>query len=509
MENKQNFFKKLVDILNININLSKNKTSELNNNKTGKYSRGYRASKQSNSNYLWGRVGTTEDHDAFQGLESLKARSRSLSQNNPIMKHYLMMLDNNIVGKDGFKNQILGKDNEGKLDIIENKIISNAWEDFGKAKNCDITNKNNLKQITSIIIKNLAKDGEVLIRLIRSKASNDNKYGFKLQLLDSERLAIELNKDIDKGFIRMGVELDLFGSPVAYWLRKFSVKDNNHISGTTKISDYERISKDDLIHLFMQENSEQTRGIPWAHSVMIYMEDLDDFNQACLLAAKVGAASSIYLEREQGVKTQDVADYEENGEYISEMGFGQIVSLPVGARMKSFEGKYPSDAYQVYTKRLLQQIAGGLGLSQVFLGNDTEDLNYSTARTVILEERNYYQTLQQFIIDFFLDLIYIEWLTQSLLNGSIKYQDKNGVFKTMGAEKLSKFSEHNFIGRKWEGIDPLKEENAKQSAYENMRKPLSVILAEQGLDLQEVINQYKQDNDIIKNILGENFKIKV
>ncbi len=278
------------------------------------------------------------------------------------------------------------------------------------------------------------------------------------------------------------------------------------MTGTVKLSDYERIVKDDLIHLFLQESAEQTRGTPWAHSVMIYMEDLDDFNQACLLAAKVGAASSIYLERDQGVKTQDVADYEEDGDFIAEMGFGEIRSLPVGAKMKSFEAKYPSDAYQIYTKRLLQQIAGGLGLSQVFLGNDTEDLNYSTARTVILEERNYYQTIQQFIIDCFLDRIYKEWLTQALLNGKITYTNSNGVISKIGVDKLEKFLNHNFIGRKWASVDEVKEATATQLDYENMRKPLSTILAEKGLDLAEVVTQYKQDDEIFKSIMGENYK---
>ena len=51
-------------------------------------------------------------------LELLRARSRSLAQNNPLMKHYLLMLENNVVGKDGMKLQVLGKDLLGKLDCL-------------------------------------------------------------------------------------------------------------------------------------------------------------------------------------------------------------------------------------------------------------------------------------------------------------------------------------------------------------------------------------------------------
>lgn len=469
--------------------------------------RSYKASKPSNGNYYWSRQTTTEDHDIYNSLEGLRARSRSLAQNNPLMKHYLLMLENNVVGKDGMKLQVLGKDLLGKLDLNGNMAVQNAWQDWSRKENCDVSGKNNLRNILSIVIKSLAKDGECLVRFVRDSADKNNKYGFKIQLLDVERLDILLNKELEDGFIRFGVEVDLYGRPRAYWLRKFNVKDNSQISGVLLTNDYERIPVEDLKHIFLQESAEQTRGVPWTHSVMIYMEDLDDFNQACLLAAKVGAASSIYLERPAGTKTSDFADYEEDGDYIAEMGFGQISSLPPGSVFRSFEGKYPSDAYQIYTKRLIQQISGGLGLSHVFLGNDTEDLNYSTARTIVKSEREYYMILQAFLIDNLLDIMYEQWLSQALLNKQIYYINGGQTISTIGADKYEKFKNHTFIGRKWEEIDPQKEENATTVAYQNLRKPLSVILAERGLDLADIINQYKQDAEIIDGILGKDFKL--
>lgn len=470
-------------------------------------SRSYKASKQSNGNYYWSRQTTTEDYDIYTGLEALRARSRNLAQNNPIMKHYLLMLDNNIIGKDGMKLQVLGKDGNNKLDLNGNLAVGKAWKDWTRKENCDASGKNNLRNLLSIVMKSLAKDGECLVRFVREETSKKNKYGFKIQLLDVERLDILLNKELEDGFIRFGVEVDNSGNPRAYWLRKFNVKDNSQMSGTLITNDYERVDVNDLKHIFLQENPEQTRGVPFAHSVMIYMEDLDDFNQACLLAAKVGAASSIYLERTNGTKTSDFADYEEDGDYVQEMGFGEIRTLPVGTSMKSFEGKYPSDAYQIYTKRLLQQIAGGVGLSQIFLGNDTSDLNYSSARTIIMEERNYYMLMQEFLIDNLLDVMYEQWLGQALLNKQIFYVNGGRTISTIGADKFDKFKEHAFIGRRWEGIDPAKEEDATTTAYQQLRKPLSVILAERGLDLADTMNQYKQDREIIDSILGKDFNL--
>lgn len=463
------------------------------------YSRSYSAAKASNLNYGWGRNTTTEDNDIYQSLEALRARSRSLSQNNPIFKHYLMLLDNNVVGKDGFKLQVLGKDNKNVLDLDGNAAVERSFRDWTKSQNCDITEKKNFNQICSLIVKSVAKDGEALIRFVAGSASKDNKYGFKLQVLNIDRLDVKYNADLNNGnYIRMGVEIDHFGRPVAYHLKKFSNKAIDWASGTYE-TEFERIPATEMLHIFLSENAEQTRGVPWAHAVILSLKDFDEFDEACLNAGKIGASSSIYLERASGVSTNQIADFQhENGEFISEIGMGEIRSLPQGTTFKSFEAKYPSDAYQIYTKRLLQKIAGGLGLSQIFLGNDTEDLNYSTARTIIVEERSYYATLQHFIIENVLNKVYEKFLQQALLNKMIK----KDTFNNMPIEEMYKFLDYKFIGRSWEWVDPLKEIQATLLEYKNGMKPLSTILNEKSLNLAEVMLQYKRDSEIIKANLG-------
>lgn len=488
-ENKKSFFGRL---------FSSNEEKEVNITKK----RGYDAARTTDSNFAWTKMTTNQDYDIYKDLNSLRARSRDLAKNDPIFKHYLSMLDSNIVGKDGFKLKILtDKVDNKKIDLI--KAVTDAFYDWSKQENCDITRKNDLKEICSVSVKTMARDGEFLIRLIREKASEDNKYGFKLQMLDPDRIATEINKELPGGnYIKMGIEFSKYGYPIAYHLRKY--ENNTVFNSNYNMSNYERVDQKDIIHKFKQEDPEQTRGVPWGHAIMIYLKDLSDFHKACLLAGKIGAASSIYLERESNVKTSDLADYEENDEYYSELEAGSISTLPVGAKLKSFDGKYPSETYESYTKRMLQLIAGGLSLSQVFLGNDTEDLNYSTARTVILEERNYYETVQKFIIDNLLMKVFDEFLLQSILNKKIKINSLS-FLKVSDIEDL-KFS---FIGRKWQAIDPQKEANATELEHKNLTKPLSTILSEKGLDLVETLEQYKQDQELIKNILGDNFSIDI
>lgn len=463
---------------------------------------GFDGAKSRNSNALWGTNNIIEDNEIFNNLAALRARSRDLAKNDPTMKRYLFLLDSNIVGNEGFKLQINTK-KVNRLNLNKITAIIDAWKDWSDAKNCDITQKSNLKDICSIIVKTLAKDGEAIIKLIRDKVSPDNPYGYKLQVLDTERLDLRLNADIRDGsgnYIKMGVEFNKYSVPVAYHLRK-DINKSVYIS-TYSSDDYERVLKKDLIHLFVQDSPEQTRGYPWAHAVMVSMKNLKEFRNACLLAAKIGAASSIYLERNSTVKTQNIADYKEEDVYYSDMGVGEIRVLPQGVTMKSFQGHFPSETYSDHIQKEMQAIAGGLGLSSVYLANNTKDLNFSSARTVVAEEQNKYKADQNFIINKFLNVIFEDWLLQSTLNNKISFNKTKVSKNFLNVEDLEDIS-HKFIGRKWQAIDPAKEAEANEMDYSSGMKPRSVQAAERGLDYSEVLEKYKQDAELEKSILGQ------
>ena len=149
----------------------------------------------------------------------------------------------------------------------------------------------------------------------------------------------------------------------------------------------------------------------------------------------------------------------------------------------------------------MQLIAGGLGISQIFLGNDTEDLNYSTARTVILSERMFWEKVQNFMIDHFLDRVYNEWLKQALLNKQII--TKTG--QVLSAVEIKNLKNHSFIAQRFPAVDEQKEENANLMAYQNMQKPRSQIASEKGFDHRAILQLYKQDRELEKEILGEDF----
>ena len=78
------------------------KISKLFNNKkeTPKaHKRSYRAAKTTNSNFSWKTHQETEDSAIHKSLQALRTRSRGLARDNPIMKHFLLMLGQSVPTK--------------------------------------------------------------------------------------------------------------------------------------------------------------------------------------------------------------------------------------------------------------------------------------------------------------------------------------------------------------------------------------------------------------------------
>ena len=72
--------------------------------------------------------------------------------------------------------------------------------------------------IERLLIRSIAESGEMYVRIIDQKFGK-SKVPMGLQLIEGDQLCEDMNgKAVDSGNdIKMGVEVDKFGRPVAYW----------------------------------------------------------------------------------------------------------------------------------------------------------------------------------------------------------------------------------------------------------------------------------------------------
>lgn len=332
-----------------------------------------------------------------------------------------------------------------------------------------------------------------MLRFIRQKGIN--KFGFTTQILDITRLERRLtNVELKNGnYINMGVELNPYGKPVAYHIKKYNNKDT--MMAGINLGDYERIPAEDVIHYFVAEQAEQVRGFTWLHSVMINLNNLDAYQEAAIMERRISASSMIFITNNNTSDGTDLADYEnDNGELIKEMDPGAISVLPQGMDVKSVSPSSTAGEYETFIKATLRSIASGLNISYNTLASDVSDVNYSSGRIGTISERDHYTIVQNSISESILTPIYLAWLETAMLNNAIKFY--NGT--PLPIDKLDKFSKHKFKGRRWLWVDPLKDINASIQAVEYGFKTRSDIIAEYGGDLEQTFLQLQKEQELAK-----------
>ena len=456
--------------------------------------RHYAAAAQSRLNSGWSSQPQPSAWHIWQALQALRARSREQYRNNDYARRFVRMCKNNIVGPNGIVLQARVTDPDGTPDRLASEAIEQAWRDW--SLECDAAGQLTLAEMERLIIATVAIDGEVLVRRVPAGA-----YGFRLQLIDPELLDIRLNGHASNGNrIRMGVEMDKAGRPVAYHLLEEPAdlyQSSYRVGGR-----HERVPAEDMIHLYLHEAIGQTRGVPWMASALVRMKHLSAYEEAAVVAARVGASKMGFFKASEPADASQLADDEDldTGEFIQEADPGAFDVLPEGYDFVSFNPDYPHQQFGDFVKATLRGIASGLGVAYNALANDLEGVNYSSIRAGVLEEREEWKVLQNWLIDHFMRPVYLAWLDTQLALGTIKVPTKAGGMKPLDPARVAKYRAVTFQARRWAWVDPQKDMAAAEQAIALGVKSRSEIIRDMGRDPDEVWNEIARENELLKGL---------
>lgn len=449
--------------------------------------RRFEAAQNTRLNFGWNSANSKLDAELRGDLASLRARARDLSINNDYARKFLDMITANVVGPNGFTLQSQVADPGGNSDTLARRAIEDAFWQWGRAGECDTSNKLSFQDLCRLYIRTVARDGEVLVRRIRDRRF---AFGYKLQLLDIDRLDITHNEQLAGGnIVRMGVELNSYGAPVAYWLLNRHPGEYMAQSGAMM---RERIPAEEIFHNFIADRPEQTRGFPWMATAMMRMNMLHGYEEAAVTAARNGASKMGFFTSPDG-SARELADGEDDqGNFTTMAEPGTFDVIPQGYTFEQYNPEYPTQNYDSFVKSCLRGIASGLGIAYNTLANDLEGVNFSSIRSGTLSERENYMVMQNWMAETFLRPMFLDWLESALLKGACVMP--NG--SALPAGKLSKFTVHAWQGRRWAWVDPEKDINASLLAIRGGLSTPQIVAAQMGLDIEDVIDALKQANTL-------------
>lgn len=419
-------------------------------------------------------------------LRRLRARSRQACQNNPYGRRFAQLVVDNVCGPQPFRLQAKAAYANGTLDVSANRRIEAEWRAWGRVGACEITGKWSWNTLQRLIVRSLAVDGEVLIRKLAGP--EQGRHGIRLQLVDIDRLDEQHNKVLSGGgAIHMGVEVDGVGRAVAYHLLKR--KPSQWVHGHFE-REYERIPAAEVIHLYIPESAEQVRGVPWIYAALLQLVHLGAFAEAAVIAGQVGASQMGFIQSPDG-GDPDGDGKDVNGNPMIDIEPGSFHRLDPGWEVKDWSPNYPDAQVGPFIKAVLRGISAGLGVAYHNLASDLEGVNYSSARIGELDERDGWMAMQQFVVEHMHEPFYADtWLPMQSLSGVLPFP----------MQRLDKYRAVHWQGRRWTWVDPLKEVNAAVIAIDKKLKSRTRIVAEQGDDFEDTLNEIAAEQDLAEAV---------
>lgn len=438
--------------------------------------RGYSGAVVNRLTSSWIMSTTSADAEIVYQLSVLRSRCRELARNNDYARRYLKLVVMNVVGPTGIRLQSKVTDLSGKPDNGANGLIESAWWDWCRKSSLD--GRMSFLELQKMAAETAARDGEIIFRKIVSRRAG-NKYNFALQPLESDHLDEQYN-DPDNN-IRMGIKYDDFGRPVSYFLYK-----NHPGDASFRFSQRETIEfpASEIIHLYLKERPSQSRGVPWMHTAMRAMNDIEGYCEAEIVAARTAAAKMGFFVPPDG---EYEGEKDDNNDYITEAEPGSFGLLPRGTDFKPWDPSHPSGNFDPFLKSMVRKMSSGLGVSYSSISSDLSDANYSSLRQGALVERDTWMTLQTWFIDNFMTPVFEAWLEAFLLSG----------LSNLPYSKYEKFNSPQWMARRWRWVDPLKDQEAAIAGVASALTSRSEILSEQGMDFEDLLDQLAWEQRMI------------
>ena len=430
----------------------------------------------------WVSQGTSADSEVKNSLRILRNRARSLVRDSDFAKSALRAVKNNVIGQ-GIKHQAqVRMVRGGRLDERLNSLIEHEWKKWGKAKNCHAGGTLSWSDVQRLCLNSMIESGEVFIRFVNQQFG-DSRVPLGLEILEADFLDDDYTGLESNGNrVRMGVEINEWGRPVAYHFLTYHPGDYQFSYGNIAQKRRIRVPADEIIHLYSPDRPGQTRGITAFASAIMRLNNLKGYEEAEIIAARASSAMMGF------VRTPDQELFEDgtfDDQSVLDFAPGSIRRLAPGEEMQFFSPSRPDDAFTPFVAQMLRAVAAGVGCSYTQVSSDFSQSNYSSSRLELLETRAHYRTLQQYMIETLCQRVYEKWMDMAVMSGSLRLPGFD--------IDPDRYYESKWIAPAAQFVDPQKEAEAYKSLVRSGIMTLSQVISLHGGDFEEVMRQRQHE----------------
>lgn len=375
--------------------------------------------------------------------DTMRARARWLSSNNPIMSNIDETIINNVVGR-GMKLQADKK--------IEQRF--NEW-----SMKCDLTGKLSFYDMQRVILNHRMVDGEIFIY---KKIVNGE---LRLQLIEADQL------DTYRGTSGMNIDTD--GRVTEYYFK----------SGNSSVE----ISAEHIINYFKAQRASQYRGVSEYSRCIVDIKNMHGYVTALIesMRARSSIAYAVFGDEDPaafGANDDGTLDTDEKLQYINS---AFVAYLNGASKIEALDSSTTPVNLEEFIVNMIRLQAAGRNVSYELASRDYSKVNFTSGRMGRIDDNRRFDYEQSDIINYVLDDIFATWWS---------------------LESLSSVPDHNWIPPIREWVRPTEDlKVALDKIDNNLGAPEDAAKA-LGLDYEATLRRKKENIDLAKKILGEDYK---
>lgn len=323
--------------------------------------RHYEAASPGRRTQGWARSRADANVVNATAIAEIRMHARDLVRNNAWARRAQRVVANNTVGY-------------GIVPVSSDAAFLERFQRWADSTKCESEGRHTFAALQHLAVKSMFESGEVLFRR-RFRRPTDNIPGLPLQIQVLESDYLDSSITSDKGFaggpIINGVEYDLLGRRVAYWLFP------THPGSSQPALESKRVPAADVLHVFYSDRPAQARGMSWLATSVLNLKDLDEYEDAELMKQKIAACFSAFVTDLDG-QGAAIGEQDADDPLVETFEPGMVAHLPPGKDVKF--GTPPVTVDTAFAQRNLRKIAAALGVTYEDLTGDYSQVNFSSAR---------------------------------------------------------------------------------------------------------------------------------
>ena len=428
------------------------------------------------------------DKDDLPALKLLRARSRDLYRNEPLVTGAIETNLDSVVGA-GLKVQ--SQIDYEYIGISEEKAIE--WENaaerefnfWANSVNADASRKKNFFELQAVALASALLSGDVFVILPGIKR-DFWPYETTISLIEADRVCNE-GDVLDTEELAGGIKTSAYGEVVEYHILKSHPGGLSQEKEWIKFPAWGESGRKNVIHLFRQIRPGQRRGVPYLAPVLKHLKVLGDYTDAELTAALVSALFTVFIKNENPEML-----FDNEGEL--KLGAGAIVGLNPMESIEIADPKRPNSAYDAFIKSIIEQIGVGLNLPYEILMKHFES-SYTAARASFLEAWRTFKSRRTWFVNGFCQPIYEAVITEAVLQGRL---EAPGFLD-------DPFIRAAYLHTTWMGPAPgqINEKVETAAAALRVQEGFSTRAKESaemnGTDFETNVRKAKRENELMKN----------